>query len=147
MNATTSPERIEAFFDELMAPPSVTDIRIELIAHVKLREIEDVVERQLKAGNAADEIAVLLGQAIDRSKLDEGTGYVYLNDEARITIALTSDMLVPVEDVLVEVQSADGSWRALPDAEVQNGSLIWMACEHWAGEMLAGECSYRPGRA
>jgi hypothetical protein len=146
MTEHTSPERIEAFLTELMRPPSISDLRKELVAGVKLREIEEIVERQLKAGNPTGEIAVILGHAIDRSQVGEGVGYVYLDDDIRITIALTADVLVPVEDVLCEVQGDDGEWRALRDAEVQNGSLIWLACEHWAGEMLSRECSYKPAQ-
>lgn len=118
------------------------DIARENAAIEVLREVEETTAEVL-AGVVDDGevVTVRVDAMIDRTQVHDGCVDIYLSEHVRLSVALTADFLVPVEDVIAEFEGSDHVWRAVSAAEIHEGSFIWHFCEHIASEVLASTCS------
>lgn len=129
------------FVTALMTPFSPVEADRHTAALALLRATERAAEAVLQAACDDGDVDVFqIDALVDKSRVLDGVGYIYLDDNTRLSIALTSDVLVPIEEIVPEFQNENHIWLAVMCDDIDPGSLIWMFAEHVAGEMLSSSC-------
>ncbi|SDY69923.1 hypothetical protein [Citreimonas salinaria] len=138
MHTATHENPVDALMLSVMSTPSPVDQSRIKKAQRAIKAAEDAAEGILATlrENGDFDPSAISEQVYATECRDSVTAHVYLNKHTRLSLALTSDALVPLEDVLPEFLSDAGVWCALTPDAPDHGSYIWLFCEHVACELL-----------